>query len=169
MTRLSYKGMAQNEVRLQLHALAYNLGVFLQGTDLPEEMADWSLTSLQTRVIIIGARVVRHTRIITFQLAELAVSGDLFNRISAASSGCAHRRFRMIALAMKSKGTWLNWSVWAGDVQPKSRVKPATEPKIEIMPHNRSPSTSTACQRVLIGMQNRYKLERTAFYLWNVG
>ena len=31
-TRLSCKGMAQNEVRLQLHALAYNLGVFLQGT-----------------------------------------------------------------------------------------------------------------------------------------
>ncbi len=50
-TRLSCKGMAQNEVRLQLHALAYNLGVFLQGTDLPEEMADWSLTSLQTRLI----------------------------------------------------------------------------------------------------------------------
>lgn len=50
-TRLSYKGMAQNEVLLQLHALAYILGVFLQGTDLLEETADWSLTSLQTRFI----------------------------------------------------------------------------------------------------------------------
>jgi Transposase DDE domain group 1 len=49
-TRLSCKGMAQNEVRLQLHALAYNLGVFLQGAELPEEIADWSLTSLQTRL-----------------------------------------------------------------------------------------------------------------------
>ena len=38
-TRLSCKGMAQNEVRLQLHALAYNIGIFLKGTDLPEEMA----------------------------------------------------------------------------------------------------------------------------------
>ena len=76
--------MAQNEVRLPLHALAYNLGVFLQGTDLPEEIADWSLTSLQARVIKIGARVVRHARAITFQLAEIAVSGDLFNRIIAA-------------------------------------------------------------------------------------
>jgi len=28
--------MAQNTVRLQLHAQAYNLGVFLQGPDLPE-------------------------------------------------------------------------------------------------------------------------------------
>jgi hypothetical protein len=83
-TRLSCKGMAQNEVRLQLHALAYNLGVFLQGADLPEEMADWSLTSLQTRLIKIGARVVRHARAITFQLAEVAVRGNLFNRIIAA-------------------------------------------------------------------------------------
>ena len=83
-TRLSCKGMAQNEVRLQLHALAYNLGVFLQGADLPEEMADRSLTSLQTRLIKTGARVVRHARATTFQLAEVAVSGALFRRILAA-------------------------------------------------------------------------------------
>lgn len=83
-TRLSCKGMAQNEVRLQLHALAYNLGVFLQGADLPDEIADWSLTSLQTRLIKIGARVVRHARTITFHLAEVAVRGDLFRRILVA-------------------------------------------------------------------------------------
>jgi hypothetical protein len=49
-TRLSCKTMAQNEVRLQLHALAYNLGMFLQSTDLPrrgrhlvaDELADAS-------------------------------------------------------------------------------------------------------------------------------
>jgi hypothetical protein len=76
--------MAQNEVRLQLHALAYNLGVLLQGTELPEEVADWSLTSLQTRLIKTGARVVRHARAITFQLAEVAVSGDQFTSILAA-------------------------------------------------------------------------------------
>ena len=76
--------MAQNEVRLQLHALAYNLGVFLQGADLPEEMADWSLTSLQTRRIKIGASVERHARAITFQLAEVAVSGTMVRAILAA-------------------------------------------------------------------------------------
>ena len=75
---------AQNEVRLQLHALAYNIGVFLQGTDLTYEMADWSLTSLQTRRIKIGARVVCHARAITFQLAEVAISGSLFSHILAA-------------------------------------------------------------------------------------
>lgn len=83
-TRLSCKAMVQNEVRLQFHALAYNLGIFLKGADLPEEMADGSLTSLQIRLIKTGARVVRHARSITFQLAEVAVSGDLFNRIVTA-------------------------------------------------------------------------------------
>lgn len=73
--------MAQNEVCLQLHALAYNLGVFLQGTELLEEIADWSLTSLQTQLIKIGAKVVRHARAITFELAEVAVRGGLFRGI----------------------------------------------------------------------------------------
>ena len=83
-TRLSCKRFRDNEVRLQLHALAYNLGVFLQGVDLPEEVADWSLTSIQSRLIKIGARVVRHARKITFQLAEVAVSGALFGQIITA-------------------------------------------------------------------------------------
>ena len=83
-TRLSCKDMAQNEVRLQFHALACNPGVFPQGADLPEEMADGSLTSLQTQLIKIGARVIRHARAITFQLAEVAVSGNLFSHVLAA-------------------------------------------------------------------------------------
>lgn len=71
-------------MRLQLHALAYNLGMFLQSTDLPNEIATWSLTSLQTRLIKIGARVVRHARTIAFQLAEVAISRDLFRSILTA-------------------------------------------------------------------------------------
>ncbi|MCH2166038.1 MAG: IS1380 family transposase [Marinovum sp.] len=83
-TRLSCKRFRHNEVRLQLHALAYNLGSFLQRADLPEEVAGWSLTSIQSRLIKIGARVVRHARKITFQLAEVAVSGPLFGQIITA-------------------------------------------------------------------------------------
>ena len=63
--------------RLQLHALAYNLAAFLRCIKLPEAMADWSLTSLQLKLIKIGARVVRHARAITFQLAEVAVTGPM--------------------------------------------------------------------------------------------
>ena len=83
-TRLSCKRFHDNEVRLQLHALAYNLGSFLQRADLPEEIADWSLTSIQSRLIKIGARVVRHARKITFQLAEVAVLGHVFGQILTA-------------------------------------------------------------------------------------
>jgi regulation of enolase protein 1 (concanavalin A-like superfamily) len=47
-------------------------------------MADWSLTSLQLKLIKIGARVVRHARAITFQLAEVAVTGPMVRTILAA-------------------------------------------------------------------------------------
>ncbi|WP_223428186.1 IS1380 family transposase [Tateyamaria pelophila] len=83
-TRLSCKRFRDNEVRLQLHALAYNLATFLRCIELPEEMADWSLTSLQLKLIKIGARVVRHARAITFQLAEVAVTGPMVRAILAA-------------------------------------------------------------------------------------
>lgn len=40
-------------------------------------MADWSLTSFLLKLIKIGTSVVRHTRAITFQLAEFAVTGPM--------------------------------------------------------------------------------------------
>ena len=83
-TRLSCKRFRNNEVRLHLHALAYNLATFLRCIELPEAMADWSLTSLQLKLIKIGARVVRHARAITFQLAEAAVTGTMVRDILAA-------------------------------------------------------------------------------------
>ena len=83
-TRLSCRKFRDNEVRLQLHALAYNLATILRCTELPEAMADWSLTSLQLKLIKIGARVVRHARAITFQLAEVAVTGPMVRAILAA-------------------------------------------------------------------------------------
>jgi hypothetical protein len=76
-TRLSCRRFRDTEVRLHLHALAYNLATFLRCIDLPEPMADWSLTSLQLKLIKIGARMVRHARAITFQLAEVAVTGPM--------------------------------------------------------------------------------------------
>lgn len=83
-TRLSCRKFRHNEVRLQLHALAYNLATFLRCIELPEAMADWSLTSLQLKLIKIGARVVRHARAITFQLAEVAVTGPMVRAVLAA-------------------------------------------------------------------------------------
>jgi len=77
-TRLSCKSFAANEVRLQLHALAYNLGNFLRTLVLPTAIADWSLTSLRDRMIKIGVKAVRHARSIILQLAEVAVPRKLW-------------------------------------------------------------------------------------------
>ena len=70
--------------RCPTHALAYNLATFLRCIELPEEMADWSLTSLQLKLIKIGARVVRYARAITFQFSEVAVTGPMVRAILAA-------------------------------------------------------------------------------------
>jgi hypothetical protein len=45
---------------------------------LPKEIRDWSLRSLQVKLIKIGARMVRHARRIIFQMAGVAVSRELF-------------------------------------------------------------------------------------------
>jgi hypothetical protein len=80
-TRLSCHSFRNNEVRLQLHALAYNIGNFLRTLALPQEVEHWSLTTLREKLIKIGAKVVRHGRYVTFQLAEVAVSRGLFREI----------------------------------------------------------------------------------------
>jgi hypothetical protein len=80
-TRLSCHRFAANQVRLQLFVLAYNLGNFLRRLCLPKAINDWSLRSLQVKLIKIGGRIVRHGRRLVFQLAEVAVSRDLFAAI----------------------------------------------------------------------------------------
>jgi hypothetical protein len=80
-TRLSCRRFAANAVRLQLHALAYNLANFLRTLTLPNEISHWSMTTLRDRLMKIGAKVVRHGRSITFQMAEVMVSHDLFKQI----------------------------------------------------------------------------------------
>jgi hypothetical protein len=80
-TRLSCRSFNANAVRLQLHALAYNLGNFLRTLATPEAIAEWSLTSLREKLIKIGAKVVSHGRYVTFQMAEVAIPRQLFASI----------------------------------------------------------------------------------------
>ena len=80
-TRLSCRTFAANAVRLQLHALAYNLGNFLRTLATPEPIKDWSLTSLREKLIKIGAKVVSHGRYIAFQMAEVAIPRQMFQEI----------------------------------------------------------------------------------------
>jgi hypothetical protein len=80
-TRLSCRRFRNNEVRLQLHALAYNLSNFLRTLALPKEVEHWSLTTLREKLVKIGAKVIAHGRYVTFQMAEVAVPRDLFRKI----------------------------------------------------------------------------------------
>jgi hypothetical protein len=80
-TRLSCRKFRDNAVRLQLHTLAYNLANFMRMLALPKEIEHWSLTTLREKLVKIGAKVVRHGRYVTFQLAEVAVPRELFRNI----------------------------------------------------------------------------------------
>ncbi len=80
-TRLSCHDFLDNQVRLQLFALAYNLGNFLRRLALPRSVKHWSLTTLREKLIKIGAKVVTHSRYIIFQMAEVAAGKRLFRAI----------------------------------------------------------------------------------------
>ena len=77
-TRLSCQRFVSNQVRLALFVLAYNLGNFLRRLALPQKIKHWSLRTLLTKLIKIGAKVVRHSRRVTFQMAEVAVSQEVW-------------------------------------------------------------------------------------------
>ena len=80
-TRLSCRSFSANAVRLQLYALAYNLGNFLRTLATPEPIKEWSLTSLREKLIKIGAKLVSHGRYVAFQMAEVAVTRIMFAEI----------------------------------------------------------------------------------------
>ena len=100
-TGLSCRTFAANAVRLQLDALAYNLGNFLRTLATREPVKDWSLTSLKEKLIKIGAKVVSHGRYVAFQAAEVAIPRQMFQEVlrliaelrpQPPSSACVTRR-----------------------------------------------------------------------------
>ena len=80
-TRLSCHGFEANQVRLQLHVLAYNLGNFLRRIALPASVKHWTLTTLRDKLIKIGGKMMRHARYVTFQLAEVGAPRRLYRAI----------------------------------------------------------------------------------------
>ena len=80
-TRLSCRSLKDNPARLRLFALAYSLGNFLRRLVLPGAVEHWLLTTLREKPIKTGAKVVRLSKHLTFQLAEVAVPRELFAAI----------------------------------------------------------------------------------------
>ena len=67
-----------NEVRLWLSIIAYNLGNLWRRLALPQRIGNWSLTSLQQRLVKTGGRLVKHARYYWLLLAESHLTRRLF-------------------------------------------------------------------------------------------
>ena len=78
MTRLSCHRFRSNEVRLWLSVIAYNLGNLWRRLVLPQRIGNWSLTSLQQRLVKTGGRLVKHARYYWLLLAESHLTRRLF-------------------------------------------------------------------------------------------
>jgi hypothetical protein len=78
MTRLSCHRFRSNEVRLSLSVIAYNLGNLWRRLVLPQRIGNWSLTSLQQRLVKTGGRLVKHARYYWLLLAESHLTRRLF-------------------------------------------------------------------------------------------
>ena len=91
MTRLSYHRFRSNEVRLWLSVIAYNLGNLWRRLALPSRIDNWSLTSLQQRLVKIGGRLVKHARYYWLFLAESHLTRRLF--------GAMVRRSKLLPLS----------------------------------------------------------------------
>ncbi|MGH9534404.1 MAG: transposase [Terriglobales bacterium] len=78
MTRLSCHRFRSNEVRLSLSLIAYNLGNLWRRLALPAKIDNWSLTSLQQRLVKTGGRLVKHARYRWLLLAEGHLTRRLF-------------------------------------------------------------------------------------------
>ena len=78
MTRLSCHRFRSNEVRLWLSVIGYNLGNLWRRLVLPLRVGNWSLTSLQQRLVKTGGRLIRHARYYWLLLAESHLTRRLF-------------------------------------------------------------------------------------------
>lgn len=79
--RLSRRRFAANAIRIQRHALAYNLANFRRALALPEAISHWSMTTSHDRLVKIGAKIFRHGWSITCQMAEVMVPSELLQKI----------------------------------------------------------------------------------------
>ena len=78
MTRLSCHRFRSNEVRLWLCLIAYSLGNLWRRLALPLRVGNWSLTSLQQRLVKTGGQLVKHARYYWLLLAEGHLTRRLF-------------------------------------------------------------------------------------------
>jgi len=90
MTWLSCHRLRSNEARLWLNVIAYNLGNLWRRLALPHRISNWSLTSLQQRLVKTGGRLIKHARYYRLLLAESHLTRRLFGSILLRIAGLSH-------------------------------------------------------------------------------
>ena len=80
-TRLSCQGFRENEVRLSLFIMTYNLGNIFRMLALPETIKSWSLRTIQLKLIKLGGRLIKHARYYYLLLAETTINEQLWQSI----------------------------------------------------------------------------------------
>jgi hypothetical protein len=80
-TRLSSQGFRENEVRLNLFIMVYNLGNIFRTLALPEIIKSWSLRTIQLKLIKLGGRLIKHARYYYLLLAETTINEQLWKGI----------------------------------------------------------------------------------------
>jgi hypothetical protein len=78
LTRLSCHRFRSNEVRLWLSLIAYDMGNLWRHLVLPRRIANWSLTSMQQRLVKTGGRLLKDARYHWLLLAESHLTRRLF-------------------------------------------------------------------------------------------
>ena len=78
-TRLSCQRFVENEARLKLFIMAYNLGNFFRTLALPEGIKHWSSRKAGLKLIKIGGRLIKHARYYCLLLAETSITDKIFS------------------------------------------------------------------------------------------
>ena len=86
-TRLSCHRFRANQERLQVSVLAYNLGNLWRRLALPKRIDNWSLTSLQQRLVKTGGRLVKHAHYYWLLMAESHLTRRLFGAMAGRIDG----------------------------------------------------------------------------------
>ena len=92
-----------NGVRLRLSVLVYNLGNLWRRLVLPRRIENWSLTSLQQRLVKAGGRLIKHARYY-WLLAGSGLTGRLFGAMAQRIAAYRWRRGSRSGCVSKDRG-----------------------------------------------------------------
>ena len=106
MTRLSCHRFRSNEVRLWLSVIAYNLGNLWRRLALPQRIENWSLTSLQQRLVKTGGRLVKHGSLLLAAAGGEPADVAPVRRHASAHGGFAAASRIGLAVRRNQSGCW---------------------------------------------------------------